>query len=765
MKNQSKAILAIDILGVAISRAVFIGMNPIAMGFFGAAYFIKQGRFFTFLMVCLGMASVLPTMELIKYIIIMVVCGIIVGLVESKVKQASIGVIAVTVGLVTATISCSTAYYYHEVKEQIFFCAMEGLIAFAFVLLFSKGIHWLMQCKRNCIPDNEQLISISLMVGSMIYSLSGYEVLGSSISVALAFFFTIFFAYKYGAGFGAVLGTVSGVALSLVNQDYTMIGFLCILGIVLGMFRELGRVVTTFAYVIGIICVGLYQNKYITELSQIQAMLAVGVIFLILPPGLVRKIDLVGGTLEKGSRFAKENMETITKHKLQEVSKSFSQLSKTFREITQKKLSQNQGTVVEMMEDLSAQICANCEKCDLCWKNNYSDTYQDFETFLSLIEEKGIVEYEDLPKEFHKRCVHVGYLLNEGMRMSETAKLNYAWQNRLAESREAIAGQLDEVATIINEFSNDLYRTSVVSEQSENKIRTILKANRIYVSQLVVLERRDKKKQVYVIAKSGKGQCVTSKEVATMIGGVMDIPMRPTDSTKNVISKTYDTFAFVEDTMFKALTGSARITKLGEKVSGDNFSILNLENGQMILSLSDGMGTGVNANEESESVIELLEQFMEAGFKEESAIRLINSILVLKSENQSFSTIDLSMLNLYTGVCDFVKIGAATTFIKRDHWVETISSTTMPAGVFNQVDLDQKSKKLYDGDYIIMMSDGVLDCLPGNNKERLMQELILELTITNPQEIANRILKEALAQNQEVPPDDMTVLVAGIWKK
>ena len=217
--------------------------------------------------------------------------------------------------------------------------------------------------------------------------------------------------------------------------------------------------------------------------------------------------------------------------------------------------------------------------------------------------------------------------------------------------------------------------------------------------------------------------------------------------------------------MFKALTGSARITKLGEKVSGDNFSILNLENGQMILSLSDGMGTGVNANEESESVIELLEQFMEAGFKEESAIRLINSILVLKSENQSFSTIDLSMLNLYTGVCDFVKIGAATTFIKRDHWVETISSTTMPAGVFNQVDLDQKSKKLYDGDYIIMMSDGVLDCLPGNNKERLMQELILELTITNPQEIANRILKEALAQNQEVPPDDMTVLVAGIWKK
>ena len=123
------------------------------------------------------------------------------------------------------------------------------------------------------------------------------------------------------------------------------------------------------------------------------------------------------------------------------------------------------------------------------------------------------------------------------------------------------------------------------------------------------------------------------------------------------------------------------------------------------------------------------------------------------------------MLNLYTGVCEFVKIGAATTFIKRDNWVETISSTTMPAGVFNQVDFDQKSKKLYDGDYIIMMTDGVLDCMEGEEKEKQMQEIIHNLKGNNPKEMSDQIIKAALAANEEIPIDDMTVLVAGIWKK
>src|SRR5699024_3729737 len=119
------------------------------------------------------------------------------------------------------------------------------------------------------------------------------------------------------------------------------------------------------------------------------------------------------------------------------------------------------------------------------------------------------------------------------------------------------------------------------------------------------------------------------------------------------------------------------------------------------------------AYEDSESVINLLEQFIEAGFSKEAAIKLINSVMVIKSEEQTFSTMDMSVINLYTGMCDFIKLGASTTFIKRGKKVEVIQSRSLPLGMINQLDYEADSKKLQDGDFIIMITDGIIDCIPG----------------------------------------------------
>lgn len=185
----------------------------------------------------------------------------------------------------------------------------------------------------------------------------------------------------------------------------------------------------------------------------------------------------------------------------------------------------------------------------------------------------------------------------------------------------------------------------------------------------------------------------------------------------------------------------------------------------MVMTLSDGMGSGVDAYEESESVVELLEKFIEAGFKKESAIKLINSILVLKSGEQTFSTIDMSVINLYSGNCDFIKIGASSTFIKSNERVEVINSTSLPVGVIEQVDYDVISRRLQEDTYIIMVTDGVIDCIKGAEKEFVLAEYISKLSIKNPNDIANSVLNYALESNDLIPRDDMTVLVAGFWKK
>jgi len=160
----------------------------------------------------------------------------------------------------------------------------------------------------------------------------------------------------------------------------------------------------------------------------------------------------------------------------------------------------------------------------------------------------------------------------------------------------------------------------------------------------------------------------------------------------------------------------------------------------------------------------LLERLMSAGFDEKTAVRLLNSVLLLRTEGKSCSTVDISVINPYAGTCEFVKLGAAGTYIKRENWIEAVSSETLPVGMLAEADYDTKEKKLFDGDYIIMMSDGVPETL-GTRLEELLFSVGRKKTDRTPQCVAGEILKAALECCEYRPKDDMTVLVAEIVKK
>ena len=207
------------------------------------------------------------------------------------------------------------------------------------------------------------------------------------------------------------------------------------------------------------------------------------------------------------------------------------------------------------------------------------------------------------------------------------------------------------------------------------------------------------------------------------------------------------------------------MTKDKETVSGDNYTCAAEEDGQFFICLSDGMGSGLEACRESESIVDTLEQLVEAGFSGETAARMVNSVLNLKTRNGRFSTVDISMVDLYSGMCRFLKAGAATTFIKRSQWVEAISSTSLALGLVQQADFESATKKLYEGDFLIMITDGVLDALPQENPEELMKEIIMETGATAAQELSRGILERVLTYSEYKATDDMTVLAAGLWRK
>ena len=138
---------------------------------------------------------------------------------------------------------------------------------------------------------------------------------------------------------------------------------------------------------------------------------------------------------------------------------------------------------------------------------------------------------------------------------------------------------------------------------------------------------------------------------------------------------------------------------------------------------------------------------------------------MLKSEEEIFTTLDISTIDLYSGKLQTIKTGAAPTFIKKKDRVLVIDSNSLPVGMLKDVDLEIYEEYLDDGDFIIMMSDGVLESNEdANNKEKWIIDIIANIDSFNPQTVANMLMKEAKKACHDEIKDDMTVLVTKVWK-
>ena len=393
----------------------------------------------------------------------------------------------------------------------------------------------------------------------------------------------------------------------------------------------------------------------------------------------------------------------------------------------------------------------------------FSDSFQKLSnTFTGLQNSRELLtKYKgsSMDYEFSKELCYSG--VSEG----ELRRNELYWENRLTENRMAIASQLREMSKIMQDAADDIFEIENMDSDISDKIKRRLRKMNIIVKKMLVMEKKDQRQEIHITMKIGKKGCMSTRDIGNALTGVCNKRMVPSENSKTIIGNEFSSVIFVEDTNFKILYGIAKKNKNNERISGDNFSVTHTQDGHFYMSLSDGMGTGILAHNESEIVIELLEQFLEAGFCKETAVKMINSTLVMRSENQVFSTIDISEIDLYSGVCEFLKIGASTTFIKREGWVESIQSTNLPIGMLLDVDLESSSKKLYSGDFIIMVTDGVLDGMVEENPEKVLCDIIMNVESKNPKELADKILQETLYYSGQQAQDDMTVIAAGIWEK
>ncbi|EAA9756167.1 stage II sporulation protein E, partial [Salmonella enterica] len=198
-------------------------------------------------------------------------------------------------------------------------------------------------------------------------------------------------------------------------------------------------------------------------------------------------------------------------------------------------------------------------------------------------------------------------------------------------------------------------------------------------------------------------------------------------------------------------------------MSGDSFSTVELGNGTFAVALSDGMGNGERARMESSAALNILEQLLQSGMDEKLAIKSVNSVLLLRSPEEMYATVDMALIDEYTAETTFMKIGSTPSFIKRGQEVIQVSASNLPIGIIKDIEVDLVTVQLQPGDVLIMMTDGIYDA-PGYavNKELWMKRLIQEIDSDDPQEVADCLLESVIRYQQHEIYDDMTVIVGKI---
>lgn len=205
--------------------------------------------------------------------------------------------------------------------------------------------------------------------------------------------------------------------------------------------------------------------------------------------------------------------------------------------------------------------------------------------------------------------------------------------------------------------------------------------------------------------------------------------------------------------------GMAKMAKRGSAVCGDSVVARELADGRLMVVLSDGMGAGTRAAVESKATVSLLERLLMSGFDRETAVRTVNSVLLLRTSEEMFATVDLLLVDLGSGRAEFIKIGAMPTFVRRGDTVSVVKSEALPIGILSQIHVECVERFLVNGDLLVMTTDGLFSGpRQGVNGEGWVGGFLAKYRSASPKEIAERLVQRCLGQQDE-PDDDVTVVV------
>ncbi|MGI6650009.1 MAG: SpoIIE family protein phosphatase [Bacillota bacterium] len=697
----------------------------------------------------------------------------------------------------------------------------EAIIAGVLSFIFMIAVQWIENREKPNQLRAEEMIAaivlgVCLILGICDLHIGQWELgpLTASLGVLIA-------AYLGGAGAGSAAGALIGLLPSVTHliMPYA-VGVYAVAGLLAGLFRAWGRLGMAVGFLLGNLLLTLYLAEGGASPESLIQLGSGVVIFLLLPTRFFSRLGtqiqsapnnpksgFLSGMFSFSPSRSNEN-ETIndnlddnemsvnscspasrlkeaaddkescgsetgqadviwwkmTGQKLKNLGGMLNEISATLEKEKGSALENNSDRLVEFMDSVRQGPCLNCSAQRVCWEEDFYATYRILLDLLSLGEsrEKLGVTLDEAAPFIKNRCLYPRDLVNQVNRVSEKFKLESYWLDRMEEGRDLVACQVKGLADVVNKVISEFEKRAERIKPMEKRLSREFKRLGVNAERIQAYRLPSGELELYFYRKACPGDNDCRNRLLPALTSILgqQLELRPDRCPWPA-----------EQGCEVCLVGGGRLTvevgvacraEDGYNCSGDNYLTINLPGARYLLALSDGMGVGPVANETSRSTLSLLETVLGAGLPTDQAVCAVNSLLLLRSKEESFATLDLAIINLQSGDGEFFKLGATPTFLVRQGKVTVISANSPPIGILDTLEVNSLKHRLEPGDLVVMVTDGLLDSrFHVAERDSWLGEVLEKINSLNPREIANTLLEQALANCSRVR-DDMAVLVARI---
>lgn len=146
-----------------------------------------------------------------------------------------------------------------------------------------------------------------------------------------------------------------------------------------------------------------------------------------------------------------------------------------------------------------------------------------------------------------------------------------------------------------------------------------------------------------------------------------------------------------------------------------------------ILALSDGMGHTTKSRDISQYLIELINYLILISDNIETAIESCNQILLAKTYEEVYATLDLCNFDLEKGKIEIYKAGSFPTYLIRNKSVKEITSKLPPIGIINGVQIKPEIFDIRNNDILLFFTDGFGEDIAENLQKTVQKSSFLPL--------------------------------------